>query len=367
MRMKFRLLLLLLLPVFAGAQDKMTLTGKIKGIPDGTKVSLIDVNRPGDTVTAAIVKKGTFVLKAELKEAMLVNLILPNSKSVMSFLDNSSVSVSGNITEAEKLKITGSATSKSFLEFQKTFNPLFDRLVKYNQQMQQQGRTEELAASSVKLQDSIQLAIDAYIKKYHASPVSAFLLAATMQLKDDILLAESRVNALKPVALTNMYGAYLNQTISEGKITAIGTTVSDFTQPDTSGNPVSMSSFRGKYVLVDFWASWCGPCRQENPNVVSNFNKFKEKNFTVLGVSLDRPGQKERWLQAIYTDQLAWTHVSDLQFWNNAVAQQFRIQSIPQNLLIGPDGKIVAKNLRGPDLEAKLCEILGCEGAKKAF
>jgi peroxiredoxin len=134
----------------------------------------------------------------------------------------------------------------------------------------------------------------------------------------------------------------------------------DFIQPDTSGNPVALSSFRGKYVLVDFWASWCAPCRQENPNVVSNYNKFREKNFTVLGVSLDRPGQKDKWLQAIHLDGLAWTHVSDLQFWNNAVARQYKIESIPQNFLIGPDGRIVAKNLRGQALEAKLCEVLGC-------
>ena len=157
-----------------------------------------------------------------------------------------------------------------------------------------------------------------------------------------------------------MYGIYLKETVAEAKINAVGSVAMDFTQADTSGNPVSLSSFRGKYVLLDFWASWCGPCRQENPNVVANFKKFSAKNFTVLGVSLDRPGQKDRWLQAIYKDNLTWTHVSDLQFWNNAVAQQYRVQGIPKNWLIGPDGKIIAKDLRGPALEQKLCEILGC-------
>jgi thiol-disulfide isomerase/thioredoxin len=104
--------------------------------------------------------------------------------------------------------------------------------------------------------------------------------------------------------------------------------------------------------LIDFWASWCRPCRDENPNVVAAFEKFKSKNFTVLGVSLDR--SKEPWIKAIADDRLTWTHVSDLKFWNNEVAQMYRISSIPQNLLLGPDGKIIAKNLRGPELHRQL-------------
>jgi peroxiredoxin len=140
------------------------------------------------------------------------------------------------------------------------------------------------------------------------------------------------------------------------KLLGYGQLAPGFTQNDTEGKPVSLSSFKGRYVLIDFWASWCGPCRQENPNVVRAFEKYKAKNFTVLGVSLDRDRQK--WVQAIAADQLYWTQVSDLGFWNNAAAKLYRVSSIPQNYLLDPDGRIIGKNLRGEELNAFLEKTL---------
>lgn len=145
--------------------------------------------------------------------------------------------------------------------------------------------------------------------------------------------------------------------IDKAKMTDIGQYAIPFTQNDTAGMAVTLSSFKGKYVLIDFWASWCGPCRQENPNVVNAFQKYNENGFTVLGISLDQPNAKDKWMKAIYDDNLTWTHVSDLKFWNNEVAKAYGIQAIPQNYLIDKEGKIIGKNLRGEALQSTLKDL----------
>lgn len=140
----------------------------------------------------------------------------------------------------------------------------------------------------------------------------------------------------------------------------VGKEAPDFALPDPNGKQVKLSSFRGKYVLVDFWASWCRPCREENPNVVAAYNKYKAKNFTILGVSLDNPGQKDKWMNAVMKDNLAWTQVSDLKGWETEVVGIFGFgeRGIPYNILVDPSGKIIAESLRGPQLDQKLAEVL---------
>jgi len=160
--------------------------------------------------------------------------------------------------------------------------------------------------------------------------------------------------------LQNMKKSYdMQQAEAEKKINEnswIGKQAPELSLPDVNGKNISLSSFKGKYVLVDFWASWCGPCRMENPNVVRVYDEFKNKNFTILGVSLDK--EKDPWVQAIKDDKLAWTHVSDLKYWNSEAVNIFKFEGIPFNVLVDPQGKIIAQELRGDNLENKLKEVL---------
>jgi len=174
----------------------------------------------------------------------------------------------------------------------------------------------------------------------------------------DVAEIEPVFNSLSETIRSTKIGTDYAADISKMKKTAIGAVAPDFTQADTSGKAISLHDFKGKYVLIDFWASWCGPCRAENPNVVKANTQFQSKGFEILGVSLDGPAQKANWIKAINDDHLTWTEVSDLKGWKNEAAELYSVKGIPQNFLVDPDGKIVAKNLSGDDLEKKLAELL---------
>lgn len=177
-------------------------------------------------------------------------------------------------------------------------------------------------------------------------------------IPDDIEKYAKIFKGLKKPVKQSEEGIKTKKLIDKYMTVRMGAIAPGFQAPDTSGNIIKLQDYRGKYVLIDFWASWCGPCREENPLVVEAYNKFKDKNFDILSISLDQTGKKADWIKAIHKDGLVWQHVSDLKYWDSDVAKLYMIRSIPQNFLLDPNGKIIAKDLRGNDLSRKLEEIL---------
>ncbi|UYQ94506.1 AhpC/TSA family protein [Chitinophaga horti] len=197
-----------------------------------------------------------------------------------------------------------------------------------------------------------------FIAAHPESPVVVTLVNDYLGQTPSLEQLDSAFQTLSATAKSSSAGKEMAAKIKALKAITVGQMAPEFSQQDTAGVMVHLKDFRGKYVLLDFWASWCVPCRAENPHVVEAFNRYKDKNFTVLGVSLDREKDKAAWLNAIHEDGLTWTQVSDLHYWQNAVSKLYSIQAIPANFLIDPQGRIIATNLRGEALGKKLAEVL---------
>jgi thiol-disulfide isomerase/thioredoxin len=325
------------------AATDFTINATITGFPEGTTVEFLN-GQTGATELTTVLKAGNFSFKGKMERPDF-KIILFNKQPpyITLFMDNSAVNISGDKATIDKALVTGSASHKAFEQFNNSLEP-------YQSVFAEGGEYD-----SAKTSKAMSL-ISEFVSTHTASYITPLAVIRYNQIADDILKTEELYNLLEPNIKSSAMGQYIAQQIDEGKRNGNGTTLADFSQADTSGIPVSLSSLRGNYVLVDFWASWCGPCRQENPNLVAAYNKYKSKKFTVLGVSLDKA--RPAWIDAIQMDGLTWTHVSDLQGWQNTVAQQFQIFSIPQNFLIDPNGKVIGKNLRGAALERKLAMVL---------
>ena len=359
--------------------SRFTLTGDISNLKAPVEWVYLTYTVNNQRITdSVLVKQDSYSFKGNIDEAVQAQLhirykadrVSNNPIPVNSKRDYAIVFLEpGNITVASldsfaNVVVTDSKADAEYRKLQEMAKPFDDRLAELYRRSTAAGKEKDgNALKSLEKQiDSVDAEANekiygSYIKKNPASPIAIYALRNWAGYELDAAKVEPVFKALPAATRNSASGKEMQEKINIAKKTGIGQMAIDFTQNDTLGKPVALSSLRGKYLLLDFWASWCGPCRAENPNLVGVFNKYKNKGFQVLSVSLDRPGAKEKWLKAIHDDGLNWWHVSDLKFWENAVARLYGIEAIPQNLLLDPTGKIIAKNLRGSDLGKKLATI----------
>ena len=371
----------LLSAISCTSQDNTyTVQGKITNVKDGAKVYLFSHPDNPSPIPAdsTYIKNNQFVFKGTVNNPFRAFIVVRHDEGevrrALDILDFYVEKGKIQLNASDSIKhatISGSPLSdqlKQFVELTKTFEK-----EKFARRDFIMAATEEERNSADFMENFFKISLEivareremivALIKQYPDSQCSFdYLFPSYLSAgpEPDVFEVESVFSLFSERLKNTLVGKEYAKKIDELKKTSIGATAPDFTQNDPDGKPVKLSDFRGKYVLLDFWASWCGPCRMENPNVVAAYEAFKDKGFTVLGVSLDDGNRNGRadWLKAIKDDKLTWTHVSDLKFWNNEVSVAYGIGGIPANFLIDPNGKIIAKNLRGKALIEKLSQVL---------
>lgn len=370
-----KLFYLLALPAFAfiipsGKQAKIK--GYMKLIKPVEWVYLTYRTTDGGLVKDSTrLDNGEFKFEVKIAEPILASLWIylekeegkrPKQDIVPLFLEPGKIEITIN-DSMRSAKITGSKAHKAYLAYLEIQKLVSEKISELSKQYMEFNKSKDEAGMK-KIQEEMKKVNEemysTYLINNPKSPIALFILKRYVGAWNDVDVTKIEpLFASLPASVKEWPSAKdFARQIEATKKTMVGVYAMDFTQNDTLGKPVSLSSFKGKYVLVDFWASWCGPCRKENPNVVKAFNVYNNKGFTILSVSLDQPGKQQAWLDAIHKDGLTWTHVSDLKYWDNAVAKQYGIKSIPQNLLLDPTGKIIARNIRGEEIQKKLEEFI---------
>jgi peroxiredoxin len=353
-------------------KDRFTIEGTIAG-GAGEVVKMIEFTLE-DAVTvdsAILAEDGSFSITSSNTEPTVYMLSLSNAGLIPVLVENGDV-VKINTTAEQYIndaKVEGSTATTELIEYFKQFNSFQERVAALNEDLMPFAEAPDFEQKRAEAQEKYKT-YEASQKKYVKGfidgnkngvvPVFASLYAANfISPESDFDWFFSLLNRFKEENPSSKYTAWFTKFVEPyTNLTALqpGKMAPDFKLPTPDGDTIALSDYRGKYVLVDFWASWCGPCRQENPNIVRMYNRFKGKNFEILGVSLDK--ERAGWVKAIADDQLTWKQVSDLKFWDSIVTGLYAIQSIPATLLVDPDGKIIARNLRGPELEEKIASLL---------
>jgi peroxiredoxin len=375
----FTLITVLSFPVLFGQSSKFTLTGDMSSVKAPAEWIVLSYYINNEHITdSAPVRQNTYSFAGHISEPVLARLsvkykrtvegshpVLVNSRRDYAsfFLQPGNIKIV-SVDSFSNITVVGSKADEEYRMLEETARPYNNMLDELYRQSSIARKNKEADLSKIveKKIDSLSALANeniygVYVIKNPASPIALYALKNWAGYQIDADKIEPVFNSLQAATRNSVSGKEMQEKITIAKKTAIGQLAMGFTQNDTLGKPVKLSSFRGKYVLLDFWASWCGPCRAENPSLVNVFNKYKDKGFQVLGVSLDKPEGKERWLAAIHDDGLNWCHLSDLKYWDNAVALLYGIEAIPQNLLLDPTGKIIAKNVKGEELDKKLAAI----------